>query len=987
MTTFRTAAGGRIDRDTALGFTFDGQSYTGHPGDTLASALLASGRHQIATSVKFGRPRGVTAAWAEDSGGLVQIEEPFPEPMLLAATVELYEGLVAHGLPGQGRLADVADSARYDAVHHHVDVLVVGAGPAGLTAALTASRAGARVALVDEQSEAGGSFLSGTDELDGAPALDWVAAAVAELAENPDVLHLQRTTAFGTYDDGFVLALERRTDHLGAAAPEHLSRQRVWRFRARSIVVATGAHERPVVFADNDRPGIMLAGAARTFLNRYGVLPGREAVVFTTNDSAYDAALDLHRAGVRVQAVVDARTAVPGRYVDECARAGIPVLRGSVVTGTRGSDRSDHDASPPDSVRGGRPASDQGRVTHALVAPFLGGEAGSSKEIACDLLLVSGGWNPAVHLFSQARGRLRYDATLGAFVPGEALDCDRSGHDAPDQLTVAGSAAGVFDLAGCLADGQRVAREALTPLGLETARDDRLPTAPNAGVPAAPLVLWRVPDTSGTGGTTQFVDLQRDATVADIARAVGAGLRSIEHIKRYTTIGTAHDQGKTSGVITSGITAELLGIPVQDTGTTTFRPPYTPVAFAALAGRDRGRLFDPERVTALHDWHVAAGAVFEDVGQWKRPRFYPQPGEDMEAAVLRECAATRTGVGILDGSTLGKIDVQGPDAAVLLDHLYTNLMSSLKVGSVRYGVMCGVDGMVIDDGTVLRLAEDRFLVLTTTGGAAKILDWMEEWLQTEWPHLRVHCTSVTEQWATFPVVGPRSRDVIGTVFPDVDVSKEGFPFMTWRDTSLDGVPIRLARISFSGELAYEVYVSPWYATAVWQRLVEAGRPYGITPYGTETMHVLRAEKGYPIIGQDTDGTVTPQDLGMSWAISKKKPDFVGKRSFARVANQDPLRKHLVGLLPVDRRTVLPEGSQIVEFCLDDQLPPPPVPMLGHVTSSYRSAELDRPFALALVKGGRSRIGETVHVPVNGTLVPVEVTGSVLVDPEGARRDG
>ena len=701
----------------------------------------------------------------------------------------------------------------------------------------------------------------------------------------------------------------------------------------------------------------MLAGAARTFLNRYGVLPGREAVVFTTNDSAYDAAFDLQRAGVQVQAVVDARTAVPARLLDECERAGIPVLRESVVTGTRGTER----------------------VTHALVTPFLGGEVGSSSDqgIACDLLLVSGGWNPAVHLFSQARGRLRYDEVLGAFVPGEELD----------GLSVAGSAAGVLDLAGCLADGQRVARETLTALGVEPARGEQLPTAPDAGAPAAPLVLWRVPDASGAGGATQFVDLQRDATVADIARAVGAGLRSVEHIKRYTTIGTAHDQGKTSGVIASGITAELLGIPVQDTGTTTFRPPYTPVAFAALAGRDRGRLFDPERVTAVHDWHVAAGAVFEDVGQWKRPRFYPQPGEDMEAAVLRECAATRSGVGILDGSTLGKIDVQGPEAGVLLDMLYTNLMSNLKVGSVRYGVMCGVDGMVIDDGTVLRLADDRFLVLTTTGGAAKILDWMEEWLQTEWPQLRVHCTSVTEQWATFPVVGPRSRDVIGAVFPDVDVSKEAFPFMTWRDTTLDGVPVRLARISFSGELAYEVYVSPWHAVAVWQRLVEAGRPYGITPYGTETMHVLRAEKGYPIIGQDTDGTVTPQDLGMSWAISKKKPDFVGKRSFARVANQDPLRKHLVGLLPVDRQTVLPEGSQIVEFCVGDQLPPPPVPMLGHVTSSYRSAELERPFALALVKGGRSRIGETVHVPVNGTLVPVEVTGSVLVDPEGARRDG
>ncbi|SNR50610.1 2Fe-2S iron-sulfur cluster-binding protein [Blastococcus mobilis] len=953
--TFRATDGGRIDRSATVDFTFDGQVYTGHPGDTLASALLAAGRHQIATSIKLGRPRGIAAAWAEDPGGLVQIEEPFPEPMLLATTVELHEGLAAHGLPGQGRLAEVPDSARYDAVHHHVDVLVVGAGPAGLAAALTAARAGARVALVDEQSEAGGSLLGGTDRLDDAPALEWVTAAVAELAGHPDVLHLQRTTAFGSYDDGFVLALERRTDHLGTAAPKHISRQRVWRLRARSIVVATGAHERPVVFADNDRPGIMLAGAARTFLHHYGVLPGREAVVFTTNDSAYDAALDLHRAGVRVQAVVDARPEGSPRRREECERAGIRVLPGAVVTGTRGVER----------------------VTHALVAPFADGDVGAGSAIACDLLLVSGGWNPAVHLFSQARGRLRYDEALGAFLPGEELD----------GLSVTGAAAGVFDLAGCLADGRRVARAALTAQTIDPAGVDRLPTAPEPVVPTAPLVLWRVPDTSGAEGSTSFVDLQRDATVADIARAVGAGLRSIEHIKRYTTIGTAHDQGKTSGVLTSGITAELLGIPVQATGTTTFRPPYTPVAFAALAGRDRGRLFDPERVTSLHDWHVAAGAVFEDVGQWKRPRYYPRPGEDMEAAVLRECAAARTGVGILDGSTLGKIDVQGPDAAVLLDRLYTNMMSSLKVGSVRYGVMCGVDGMVIDDGTVLRLAEDRFLVLTTTGGAAKILDWMEEWAQTEWPDLRVHCTSVTEQWNTFPVVGPRSRDVIGAVFPQVDVSNEAFPFMAWRDTTLDGVPVRLARISFSGELAFEVYVSPWYGVAVWQRLLEAGHRYGITPYGTETMHVLRAEKGYPIIGQDTDGTVTPQDLGMEWAISKKKADFVGKRSFARRANQDPLRKQLVGLLPVDRRTVLPEGSQIVELHADGQLPPPPVPMLGHVTSSYRSAELARPFALALVKGGRSRIGDTVHVPVNGTLVPVEVTGSVLVDPEGARRDG
>ncbi len=461
----------------------------------------------------------------------------------------------------------------------------------------------------------------------------------------------------------------------------------------------------------------------------------------------------------------------------------------------------------------------------------------------------------------------------------------------------------------------------------------------------------------------------------------------MEHIKRYTTIGTAHDQGKTSGVIASGITAELLGTRIENLGTTTFRPPYTPVAFAALAGRNRGTLFDPERVTALHDWHVGNNAVFEDVGQWKRPRYYPLPGENMETAVLRECAAVRASVGILDGSTLGKIDVQGPDSGVLLDMIYTNMMSTLKVGMVRYGVMCGVDGMVIDDGTVMRLAEDRFQIFTTTGGAAKILDWMEEWLQTEWPHLKVRLTSVTEQWATFPVVGPKSRDVVGAVFGDLDVSNEAFPFMAWRDTTLDGVPVRVARVSFSGELAFEVNVDGWHAPAVWDRLIAAGEKFHITPYGTETMHVLRAEKGYPIIGQDTDGTVTPQDLGMDWAVSKKKPDFIGKRSFSRQENLNPLRKQFVGLLPLDAETVLPEGAQIIEYVDSEVIPPPPVPMLGHVTSSYRSAELGRPFGLALVKGGRSRIGDTLHVPVDGTLVAVEVTGSVLVDPEGARRDG
>ena len=909
---------GRIDRDRTLTFTFDGRTYTGHPGDTLASALLANGVHHIGASVKLGRPRGIGAAWTEDPTGLVQIEKPFPEPMLTAAAVELVDGLVARGVNGRGRLADTPDPARYDRKHTHTDTLVVGAGPAGLLAARSAARARESVVLIDDRATAGGS-LTGTERIDGRPALEFVADVVAELAANPEVLHLQRTTAFGQYDDGFVLALEHR------AEPPGRSRQRVHRIRSLKVVVATGAHERPIVFADNDRPGIMLAASARDYLHRYGVLAGREIVVFTSDDAAYAAATDLADAGAWVT-ILDARDTPPSEWAARARDRGIVVRTSAVVTGTVGVER----------------------VSGVLAGELL---------LPADLLLVSGGWNPAAHLFSHIKGALAYDASLGAFRPASTLP----------GVTVIGAANGTFDLAGVVCEG---AGDAAPPVEPEPART---PTK----------VLWR---TEGDPDH-QFVDIQRDATVADVGRAIGAGMRSVEHIKRHTTIGTAHDQGKTSGVLASGIAAELLGRPVEELGTTTFRPPYTPVAFAALAGRERGTLFDPERITALHDWHVRAGAVFEDVGQWKRARYYPRPGEDMDAAVLRECAAVRAGVGILDGSTLGKIDVQGADAGVFLDRIYTNMMSTLKVGRVRYGVMCGNDGMVIDDGTVLRVAENRFLVTTTTGGAAKILDWMEEWHQTEWPELRVHLASVTEQWAVFPVVGPRSRDVVGGVLPDVDVSNEAFPFMSWQDTTLDGVKVRVARISFSGELAYEVNVNSWYAPALWQRLLKAGERFGITPYGTETMHVLRAEKGYPIIGQDTDGTVTPQDLGMSWAVSKKKDDFVGKRSFSRQENQNPLRKQFVSLLPTDRRTKLPEGAQIVELCVDDVLPEPPVPMLGHVTSSYHSAELGRPFALALVRNGRARIGDVVHVPVAGALVEAEIGDTVLVDPEGTRRDG
>ncbi|MFE7766563.1 sarcosine oxidase subunit delta family protein [Streptomyces sp. NPDC057438] len=936
---FRHPTRGRIDRDTALTFTFDGTEYQGHRGDTLASALLANGVIHAGTSIKLGRPRGIFSAGVEEPNAVIQIEEPFPEPMLPATTVELYDGLVATSLPGQGRLATEPDPARYDAVHAHCDLLVVGAGPAGLAAAAAAANSGARVILADDQPELGGSLLGTAEHL------DWVGETAGLLDAAGEVRVLRRTTVFGYYDDNHLLAVERRTNHLGAAAPGHVSRERVWRIRARRVVLATGAHERSLAFADNDRPGVMLASSARTHVNRHGALPGRHAVVFTTNDSAYAAALDLASAGLTVTAIVDTRPE-PGEWAARATAAGIEVLAGHAVTGTAG----------------------ESRLTAVTVAPY--GESAGQREFAADLLLVSGGWNPAAHLFSQSGGKLRHDETLGSFVPD-------TGRQA---VEVVGSASGLFDTAAVLAQGAAAGARAIEAEGY-TPEEPRLPVVAPQPRTTPAMHVYVVP---GAPDAPRFVDLQRDVTVADLARATGAGLRSVEHTKRYTTAGTANDQGKTSGVLASGAVAELLGVDVSTLGTTTFRPPYTPVSFAALAGRDRGVLSDPVRTTAIHEWHVGHGALFENVGQWKRPWYYPQAGEDMEAAVLRECAATREGVGFMDASTLGKIDVQGPDAGVFLDLLYTNMMSTLKVGMIRYGVMCRPDGMVFDDGTVIRVAQDRYLVTTTTGNAAAVLDWMEEWLQTEWPELKVHCTSVTEQWATVALVGPKSREVIASLAPQLAVANEDFPFMAWRETTVAGIEARVCRISFSGELAYEINVSPWEALTLWEALYEAGAPYGITPYGTETMHVLRAEKGYPIIGQDTDGTVTPQDLGMSWVVSKKKPDFVGKRSYTRPDTVRPDRKHLVGLLPEDPGDFLPEGTHLVA---DSVLPAPPVPMLGHVTSSYRSAALGRTFALALVKGGRDRIGERLYAPVGDRLVPVTVASPVLYDPEGARRDG
>ncbi|SDG94110.1 2Fe-2S iron-sulfur cluster-binding protein [Nonomuraea jiangxiensis] len=946
-------------------FTFDGRPMRGEPGDTLAAALLRNGVRVVGHSVELGRPRGVFTAGPEEPNALVRVGA---DPMLAATVVELYDGLEAWSLRGKGRLTpdaadDRPDDRRCDKGYLHCDVLVIGGGPAGLAATAAAGRSGARVILVDDQPSLGGDLLNSRVLLDGAPALEWVAGLTLPARI------LTRTTAVGYYDHNYVVAVERRARG-----------ERLWHIRARRVVLATGAHERSLAFPGNDRPGVMLASAARAYANRYGVRPGRRAVVFACADSGYTAALDLLAAGVEVAAVVDPRPA--GLTV--AAEVPAEVLAGAVVTGTTG------DAA--------------GVLTGVLVG---------ERHFEADLLAVAGGWNPAVHLFSQSQGRVRFDEGLQAFVPGTSAQAERS----------AGACRGLYGTREAIADGHTAGTEAAeaalssrTALGARAALGGRAAgsrageTGGTAGSRAGeaggtagswagevgwgvaplrvpecdeqplrpPAALWVVGDPV-PGGTEAvepaFVDLQRDVTVADLVRAAGTGMRSIEHVKRYTTAGTGADQGKTSGAVVVGVMSALLGAGPGEVGTTTFRPPYVPESFATLAGRDRGELSDPVRTTAMHDAHVARGAVFEDVGQWKRPWYFPRDGESMQAAVLRECRAARTAVAAMDASTLGKIDIRGSDAGAFLDRIYTNMYSTLPVGACRYGLMCGADGMVFDDGTTTRLADDHFLMTTTTGNAAAVLDWLEEWHQTEWPDLDVSFTSVTDHWATVAVAGPRARQIISVIAPGA----LELAFMRYASTAVLGVAGRVFRISFSGELAYEVNV-PWrYGRALWETVLELGA----VPYGTETMHVLRAEKGFPIVGQETDGTVTPQDLGMSWIVSRRKPDFVGRRSHSRPDTARADRKRLIGLLPEDPAALVEEGAQLIagEGAPSGGV----VPMLGHVTSSYRSATLGRTFSLALARN--VAVGDRLTAVSGGAAHGVTVVEPVFYDPENARRDG
>jgi len=994
----RIEGAGRIDRMRPLDFTFNGRQLQGYAGDTLASALLANGIHLVARSFKYHRPRGVLSAGNEEPNAIVQLEQgPYTEPNLRATEIELYAGLTAssvhcfpsvdfdfgaitglassilvagfynktfmwpksfwkkvyepilRGAAGLGVAPDAPDPDIYDRVHWHCDVLVVGAGPAGLSAALQAGRQGLRTVLAEEAPEPGGSLLSRPARIDGVDGAAWAARATEELNALPNVLVLSRTSVFGYYDHNYLMAVERRTDHLGPGRTAGVARKRLWHFRAKRVILATGAHERPIVFGNNDLPGIVLANAACTYATRYGVSLGKRGVAFVNNDHGFALALETHAAAGNLPTIIDARDAVGDALLRRAAEAGIQVLRGSVITRAHGGKR----------------------VESVDVRPVKG--AGMAR-IACDHVLVSGGVSPAVHLYSQAPGNLRYDAGLACFLPDRCLQA----------VEVAGALNARFLLTSALADGAAAAQRTLTALGHPA---PAVPPAP-AGDELNIQPLWSVQSLLGeTLPGKHFVDYQNDVSERDILLASREGFRSVEHAKRYTTTGMATDQGKTSNVTGLAILAGSLGKSIPEVGTTTFRPPFTPVTFGALAGRDRGTLSDPVRMTPMHEWHAAHGAVFEDVGQWKRPWYFPRPGEDMHAAVARETKALRTTAGIMDATTLGKIDIQGPDAAEFLNRVYTNAWTKLAVGSCRYGVMCKPDGMVLDDGVTARLAGDRFLMTTTTGNAARVLDWLEEWLQTEWPELRVYCTSVTEQWATTAVVGPNARKILTALAPDMDFSNAAFPFMAFREGVVGGLAARVFRISFNGELSYEINVPAWHGLALWKAVIAAGEPHGLTPYGTETMHVARAEKGYIIIGQETDGTVTPHDVGLEWAVSKQK-DFIGKRSFARADTRRAGRKQLVGLLPQDKSFAAAEGSHLVsgpERAAFD--PARGSPSIGHITSSYHSPNLESGFALALIINGRAMHGQTVHCVQGGTLKPMQVVDPVFIDKEGKRRDG
>lgn len=939
----RLPDGGAIDRHRPLRFTWDGTPLVGFAGDSLASALLGAGADVIGRSVSLGRPRGITSAGFEEASGFGQVVSGgAPEPLVRLSAQTLYEGLAAESRNTRGVLASSLDRGRFDKRHVHCDVLVVGGGPTGLAAAVTTAQSGARTILVEADPQLGGALWRDADDVEGSAGLTWVSRLRQALRECPDVRVLTNATAMSTQDQLGMVVVQRVGAQRPAAERDGVPEQRLWYVRARTIVLATGMLERPIVHANNDRPGILLSTAARLYLERYALAP-RRGVVFTTCDDGYRTALAWMRHGVDVGAIVDARRAAGGTWPARAASAGVRVMPNAVVVDTEG------DAS--------------GRLTTVTVRSARG-----TERLAADVLAVSGGFEPAIGLYTQRRGVTTYDRWWGAAVPTRTAT----------ELCCAGGAAGVAGLGSCLADGVRAAVECLGTLGVRVV-DASVPVATDP-VEAEPAQLWHVPAADGDESPS-FVDLHRDVTMAGVRRAVGAGLTHIEHIKRYSLIGTGVEQGRSATVNAGVLAAALMDRPVPDVGLAGTRPPVEPIVFHVLGGGARGERLLPVRRTSLHAEHERLGATFEPAGLWMRARTYPRAGERDADAVRRECHAVRTGVGVMDASTLGKVDVRGPDATWFLEQLYASNIASIGVGRARYSVMCRMDGALLDDGVVMRLAPEHYYVTTSTGHADAVVDWMEEWLQTEWPQRRVWITPITEQYATLVLAGPASRRLLSAVAPQIDASAETFPFLAVRRGTVAGIDAQVARVSFSGELAYEVTV-PWFdAPLVWRETLHAGAPLGVTPYGLEALQTLRMEKGYIVVGQDTEALTTPHDAGLGWMVSTRK-SFVGQRSLQRAVCQRDDRLQLVGFVPAEGSDVLPEGA-----ALTGAVHEPPMRLEGHVTSSRWSETLNSAVGLALVRGGRGRLGETLYAPLAGRVVSVTLVAPAHYDPEGRKRDG
>ena len=1000
----RLSTGGRLlNKDKPTQFTFNGKVLNGFEGDTLASALLANDQMLVGRSFKYHRPRGIVASGVEEPNALVNLgADGTFEPNQRATTTELFDGLSAtsqnhwpslefdvgaintklarfmpagfyykmfiHPRPlwkhvyepfirhaaGLGKAPKAADADTYEHFHAFCDVLVIGGGIAGLTAAKAAAATGAKVLILEQTAHFGGRAPVDGGSVDDKPVDKVVGELVSDLAAMSNVTLRNRTMGAGVYDHAYVLGYERLTDHVpDATGPRH----RLWRIRAGHVITATGALERPLSFAGNDVPGVMLASAVRDYVVNYGVNPGDRTVIVTNNDDAYRTAIALKTSGIEVPAILDARVPTSDSPLMEQAKAaGIRVLMGHGVA----------------SVLGGK------RVTGVAVCAQAG-EGAVLEEIACNVVAMSGGWSPVVHLWSHCGGKLLWDNDFAMFRPD--VDKAPTGADGNAFVSVAGASNGHFGLMEILGDahakGHAAARSAgFTPAKVSAPIGDNVSEAPMAPV-------WLMPQNASIALRSKaWLDYQNDVKVSDVQLAAQEGFESVEHAKRYTTLGMATDQGKLSNINGLAILSDALDQPIPQTGTTTFRPPYTPISMGAIAGEARADVFQPIRRTPMYDWHASNGADWEPVGQWRRPYAYVRAGETVHDAVMRETKNTRENLGLLDASTLGKIIVKGPDAGKFLDMLYTNMMSTLKPGKCRYGLMCSENGFLIDDGVVARIDEDTFLCHTTTGGAESIHGHMEEWLQTEWWDWDVYVANVTEQYAQIAVVGPKARTALEAL-GGMDVSKDALGFMEWTDGTLGGFQARVYRISFSGELSYEIAVRASEGQAFWDALMTVGAAHNVMPYGTEALHILRAEKGFIMIGDETDGTVIPQDLGLHWALSKKKDDYLGKRAHLRSHMADPERWKLVGLETTDG-SVLADGAYAVA---PGQNANGQRNVQGRVTSSYHSPNLGKGIAMGLVLHGPDRMGEELEFPgTDGTTYTARIVSPVFYDPKGEKQD-